>query len=283
MISLPAFSTLPHAHLYTDSADARLVYVDMLDPAPVHGDCATRWLPMPGSQAYLVGDVRFGPGKEGFGPIPPSAAGQRLLPMPWKIVPVFAWYRQGDGVHLAARGKTSGFGSSNAVINGSAPASAMVSPVLVAAELVCQAHLTRAQVSGQGDSSAVAQALEKASLGRRADWQVPLGEALVDMLSGLLDAGHMSLRVQLDNHHNDRAAERKAGLRQLALLEWAHRLQNLLAPDLSLAAPAALIPSTVLNAPLIIDLAWMAGSSVNLRCVRVLRPKEICHDVTGSG
>ncbi len=283
MISLPPFSTLPHAHLYTDSADARLVYVDMLDPAPVHGDCATRWMPMPGSQAYLVGEVRFGPGKEGFGPIPQSAAGQRLLPMPWKIVPVFAWCRLGDSVHLAARGKTSGFGSSNAVVNGSAPASAMVSPVLVSAELDCQAHLTRAEVSGKGDPSAVAQALEKASLGRRADWQVPLGDALVDMLGGLLDSGRLSLRVQLDSHHNDRAAERKAALRQLVLHEWAHRLQTLLAPDLSLAAPAALIQSTELNAPLFIDLAWMAGSSVTLRCVRVLRPKKMCHTVTGSG
>ena len=282
MIRLPTFMALPLARLYSDSADARLVYVDLLDPAPVHGDCATRWMPMPDSQAYLVGEVRFGPGKEGFGTIPQCAVGQRLLPMPWKIVPVFAWCRQGDGILLTARGKTSGFGSSNAVVNGSAPASAMISPVLVAAELVCQALLSRAQVSGKGDPSAVAQALENAALGQRAEWHVPLGAALVDMLNELLESSHLVLWVQLDSQHSDQATERKAELRQLALLEWAHRVQTLLAPDLTLAAPAALIQSTKLNAPLFLDLAWMAGSSVPLRCVRVLRPKEMDHAVTGS-
>ena len=119
------------------------------------------------------------------------------------------------------------------------------------------------------------------ALGPRADWQTPLSEALLDMLSGLLDRSELSLRVQLDNPRAERAAERTAELRQLALLEWAHRLQTLLAPNLTLAAPAAMIQSIDLNAPLFLDLAWMAGSSVTLRRVRVLRPKEMGHAVTG--
>jgi hypothetical protein len=236
---------------------------------------------MPGAQAYLSGEVRFGPGKEGFGRVPQPAESQRLIPMPWEIAPVFAWYREGDGVRLAARGKTSGFGSSNAVLNGNAPASAMISPVLIAAELVCQARLAWAQVNGKGEPAAVEQALKKAALGPRADWQMTLSEALIDMLNGLLETSELSLWVQLESVKAEESAQSKFELRKLALCEWAHRLQTLLAPDLTLAAPAALIQSTDLNAPLFLDLAWMAGSSVTLRSVRVFRPKEMGNAVTG--
>jgi hypothetical protein len=280
MIRLPAFKTLSQAHLYADSVDARLLYVDLLEPAPVHGSCAARWSPMAGNEAYLSGEVRFGPGKEGFGRILKAGHDQRLLPMPWEIAPVFAWYRTGEDVQLAARGKTSGFGSSNAVLNGSAPVRAMLSPLFIAAELVCQARLARAQVSGKGRPAAVEEALKTAPLGRRADWRTTLADVLVDLLSGLLGAGELTLWVQLENFPADTDAQRKAELRHLALLEWAHRLQRLLAPDLTLAAPAALIPSIDLKAPLSLDLAWMAGSSVTLRSVRVLQPKEADHAVT---
>ena len=57
---------------------------------------------MPNATAYLVGEVRFGPGVEGFGDITALTPGQRPVPMPWEIVPVFAWYREGDGVKVVA-------------------------------------------------------------------------------------------------------------------------------------------------------------------------------------
>jgi hypothetical protein len=279
MIMLPSAITLPHACLYRDSIDSQLVYVDLLNPAPMHGDSATRWLPIPDSLAYLVGEVRFGPDKEGFGDVPGLVAGQRPIPMPWEIVPVFAWYREGDGVQLVARGKTSGFSSSNVVFNGTAPLSAMVSPVLVSAELVCQAQLARARVSGNGLSASIQQSLKDAALGERANWDAPLSEALVDMLTALLDTGKLSLDVKLDASQPNMAQDGLDGLRNQALLEWAHRVQSLMAPDLTLAAPAALVKSRILASPLSLELAWTEGSSVRLRAVRVMKPKEMGRSV----
>lgn len=275
MITLPSITTLPRARLYGDSADGQIVYVDLLHPAPVRGNSAIRWMPIPNSLAYLVGEVRFGPGNEGFGDVPELVSGQRLIPMPWEIVPVFAWYRQGDSVQVVARGKTSGFGSSNAVFNGTAPLSAMISPVLVSAELVCKARLVGAQVNGNGRPDALEGALGRAALGDRAAWNVSLGEALVDMLTELLGSADLTLTLDVDNPKTDRDQGLLAELRQLALIEWAHRVQALVAPELTLAAPAALVKISKLTILPMLDLAWSAGSTVVLRAVRVLQPVEM--------
>src|ERR1051325_11698912 len=114
MIAAPPIDCSSRACVYRDTADPQALYVDLLEPAPVHGESAVRWMPIPDSSAYLVGEVRFGPGAEGFGEVPRVSPGQRMIPMPWETVPVFAWNRQGDGVRILGRGKTSGFGASNA-------------------------------------------------------------------------------------------------------------------------------------------------------------------------
>lgn len=267
MLTVPAVATVAHARLYGDDTDGQLLYVDLLEPAPVRGPTATRWLPIPEALAYLVGEVRFGPGAEGFGAIPAVVPGQRLLPMPWASAPVYAWYRQGDGVQLVAQGKTSGFGQANAVFNGTAPLSAMISPVLVAAALTCPARLVGGEVQGSGRADQLAAALPQAALGAQADWAATLGTALIAWLEQLLASGALALRVQADAAATE--------LRTLALLEWAQRLQQLIAPDLTLAAPAALVNNPML--PTWPDLAinWTRGSSIPLRTIRILRPQQL--------
>jgi hypothetical protein len=278
LITVPSVLTLKHARLYRDSHDAQLIYCDVLQPAPMKGDSATRWMPIPGSDAYLVGEVRFGPGNEGFGEVPQLVEHQRLLPMPWEIAQVYAWYRRDDGAEIVARGKTSGFGPSNAVFNGSAPLSAMISPVLVSADLVCRASLVGASVSGKGTAGAVESALVKSALGPKAAWDASLGEVLVNVLSGLLETGDLTLQITAGSVPPGSSAS-QAELRELALLEWAHRIQALLWPEQTLAVPAAVVTSMNLPDSLVLDLAWSAGSSVTLRAVRVLRPREMGRSV----
>ena len=273
MIAAPSMARLPHTRLYRDSSDAQIVYVDLLDPAPVRGASAASWVPIPGSVAYLAGEVRFGPGAEGFGDVPQLIPAQRLLPMPWQVVPVFVWYREGDGVQVIARGKTSGFGSSNAVFNGTAPLSAMISPVLVSAELVCQARLGRVQVSGNGRPQAFKQGLLTAPLGERAAWDAPLGEALLEMLTRLVDSTDLVLDIHVGDEQPGGAVEaQSAELRQMAMLEWAHRLLAQIAPELTLGAPAALVRAGDLPVLRDLTMAWTAGSMVAMRAFRVWRP-----------
>src|SRR4051794_37601259 len=102
MIAAPAVAFLRNACLYRESADANTIYVDLLEPAPMRGESAIRWMPIPNSDAYLVGEVRFGPGADGFGEIPELTPEQRAIPMPWEIAPVLAWCREGDGVRVIA-------------------------------------------------------------------------------------------------------------------------------------------------------------------------------------
>jgi hypothetical protein len=274
LIVVPSVSTLPAARLYADSSDAQVLYVDLLNPAPVKGTSATRWMPLPEQAAYLVGEVRFGPGVDGFGDIPGMPPNTRLLPMPWAIAPVFVWYRQGDGVELVARGKTSGFGQSNAVFNGTAPLAAMISPVMIAAELVCQAQMAGVQATGKGEAEAVNVALAKSKLGQRAAWDATLGQALVDLLTSLLKDGSLGLNISLANSKDTTASARISELRDLALLEWAHRIQVLIGPELTLAAPAALVKSNSLAGPVSLGLDWPMGARLTLRTLRVLRSEE---------
>jgi hypothetical protein len=274
MIIIPSVATLPHARLYRDSGDTQVIYVDLLHPAPAKGDSATRWMPIPDALAYLVGEVRFGPGPEGFGNVPQITVTQRLLPVPWEISPVFAWYREGDGVQVVARGKTSGFGQSNAVLSGTAPLKAMISPVLISTELMCQGRLSQGQVRGKGTPVGLDRALAQAALGRRAEWDVPLGKALVQMLAHLVGSGDLTLHIAVDHPEPKAAQVLEAELRQLALLEWAHRLQELIAAELTLAAPAALVTTTGPVSLPSFDLVWAAGAHVTLRAIRILRAAD---------
>lgn len=274
MILSPALAVLPEARLYADSNDPELIYVDMLQPAPAQGSSVIRWLPLQEQEAYLMGEVRFGSGANGFGHIPGLPPSARLLPVPWEIAPVFVWYRQGDGIEVVARGKTSGFGPSNAVFNGSVPLDSMNTPLFLAAELVCRAQIAGATVTGKGDSRAVVAALPTVVFGAQAAWDATIGQVLLELLSGLLKDGSLSLRVELDHPQYKGAAAQTVELRELALLEWAHRIQIVIAPELTLAAPAALVETDRSNMQIPLGLDWSSGVSLPLRAVRILRLEE---------
>ncbi len=274
MIAIPSILNLPGSRVYGDTADAQIRYVDLLKPSPAKGNSATRWMPIAGNGAYLVGEVRFGPGREGFGDLPKMGSDLRLLPMPWEICPVFAWYREGDGVQVVARGKTSGFGPSNAVFAGTASLSAMASPVLISAELVCNATMMGVHLSGEGNAKYVEESLAKAALGERAAWDTTLWDVLAHTLSEWLDIGCIAIKVRGAQQEREMPLALLAELRESLMMEWAHRIQVLMAPELTLAAPAALVKSTDLLAPLPINVAWTPGRLISLRAVRMLRPNK---------
>jgi len=266
MITVPSIKTLPSARLYQDSSQAELIYVDLLEPAPMRAQPA-RWMPMTERDAYLAGEVRFGPGSEGFGDIPALVTGQRLLPMPWAVSPVRVWYREGERARVVAAGSTSGFGASNAVFSGAAPLSAMISPVHIGAELSCPARLSRARLRGSGDARGLSAPLMGGVYSGDDGWDVTLGDALIRRLEALLESGALALSVEGD----DLTPEELAELRELALLEWAHRLRAATAPDMTLVFPLTALGDARWAAPDSMRIEWRSGDTVTLRAIRVLR------------
>lgn len=274
MLAVPANIIHPDGRFYRDTADQQLIYVDQ--PALARRDDALlRWLPIPESLAYVVGEVRFGADPGRFARLPQVVPGQRLLPMPWTVAPVYVWSRQEDGVHVVTEGKTSGFGASTAVFSGTAPLRAMISPLLVAAELTCPAHLVAGQVTGSGQPTVVSAAIAQAALGARADWAATLGAVLVALLDELCKQGVLTLQIQDSDTKTKGAVAQCQELHELALLEWAHRIRTVLAPAFTLATPAALV-RTPLREPLPdLALSWRPGSSLTMRAIRVVQPTEM--------
>lgn len=263
MIQMPSIGGTSGQRYFADTTDPDIRYLDSLAPKPVGQRSAARWMPMPDA-AYLAGEVRFGHGADD--PEPDRDRLQRLLPIPWGIAPVYAWYRDGDRAKIVAQGKTSGFSASNAVFNGTAPLAAMVSSLVIAAELSCDAQLAAAsliRVRGTGRINALQDVLRRLEPAP-ADWDVTVASVLVKVLTGALESAAFQLTIDADRSAIDE-------LREAVLLEWAHRILAVLAPGLTLAYPASLISDTQLDAPLALDLEWASGDRVRLRSVKVLQ------------
>lgn len=263
MIQMPSVDGSSGQRYFADSIDPDVWYLDSLAPAPVGQKAAARWMPLPDA-AYLVGEVRFGPG--GDEPETKRGMPHRLLPVPWEIAPVYVWYRDGDRAKIVAQGKTSGFSASNAVFSGTAPLAAMVSSIVVAAELSCDAQLAAAppmRVRGSGRVDAIQDSLQRAEPAP-ADWDVTIAAVLRKLLTGAIESAALQLTI-------DAAGSAIEELREAALLEWAHRILAVLAPGLTLAFPASLIPGTRLEAPLTLDLDWASDHRFRLRTVRSLQ------------
>jgi hypothetical protein len=266
MIVIPAILAKPKARVYADSDDPGASYLDVLQPAPARGDAVARWMLIPPDAAYLAGEVRFGPDTADFKTLP--AGTSRALPLPWASGPVFVWCREGDGVRLLARGKTSGYGMSNAVFSASAPATTMIAPLAIAAEPSCRARLAGARVRGTVALEALQRALARAPIGGRAEWSATLADSLLHVLRGLLDRGDAELAIEGRGLSREGAGE----LRELALLEWAQRIRTASAgPPESLAFPAGQVARVEPHGARDLRLAWDDGAIVPLRVVRVLK------------
>jgi hypothetical protein len=264
VIVVPHLRELPGMRLYQDSGEAALVYVDLLEAAPMHGAHPVWWLDSHPGRAYLLGEVRFGPGADGFGELPGGHPGRRLLPMPWEQAPVHAWGRAGDGVRLLAEGTTSGFGAANAILNGTAPAEAVAEPVVVAAELTCRARLAGASVRGSGAAAAFGEAAAAAPMGPGTAWSATLADGLLPALRRQVARGRLALTVEAPS---TKAAD---ALAELAMLEWAARMAAAAAPPRSLAGPAAAARRGDLPGPPDPRLEWRPGDLVPLRALRRL-------------
>lgn len=263
MIQVPSIDVASGQRYFADSVEPDVWYLDSLEPAPVGQRAAVRWMPLPDS-AYLAGEVRFGPGGDESEARPGMP--RRLLPVPWEIAPVHAWYREGDRAKIVAQGKTSGFSASNAVFSGTAPLAAMVSSIVIAAELSCDAQLRTApaiRVRGTGRADAVHDSIQKAELAEHAAWDTTIAAALLKMLTGAVGSAALQLTIDADGPGIDE-------VREAALLEWAHRILAALAPDLTLGFPASLLPSTRIQGPLNLDLDWASGDRFRFRTVKSL-------------
>ncbi|MEM8806323.1 MAG: hypothetical protein AAGF01_09890 [Cyanobacteria bacterium P01_G01_bin.38] len=283
MLVVPTFATPTHYRLYRDSQDETLLYVDSMRPTPVH-DEGLLWLLLSEDQAYSSGEVQFGPCETDLQQtLPPTAAqssSARSLPVPWQPGPVYAWCQQAEGVHLLGRGQTSGYGLHNAVFNGTAGPEAMAAPVAIAAELHCSGQLAHAQLRGGGQPEAVAAALEHLPLGDQAPKLATLADVLLPTLRQLINAKALILLANAENLSIEAIEE----LRQLALMEWAHRILSACqGENLSLAMPAAQVSSLVITQPLTLDINWFTGESIPIRVVRVLRVRGSCPPLDAPG
>jgi hypothetical protein len=262
MIQIPSIGGSSGQRYFADSVDPDVWYLDSLAPAPVGQKKAVRWMPLPDA-AYLAGEVRFGPG--GDDPEPRTNMPRRLLPVPWDIAPVYAWYRDGDRARIIAQGKTSGFSASNAVFSGTAPLGAMVSSIVIAAELSCDVQLAVSpsmRVTGTGRVDALQDSFRRIESG--AEWDATIGAVLIAMLAGAIGSAALQLNVDAGGSGGDE-------LRDAALCEWAHRILAVIAPDVTLAFPASLISAMRLEAPPTLDLHWASGDRFRLRTVKSLQ------------
>jgi hypothetical protein len=238
--------------------------VALLEAALVHSPDPVWWLDSHPGPAYLLGEVRFGPGAGGFGELLGVPHGRRLVPMPWEPAPVRVWGRAGDGARFLAEGRTSGFGAANAVLNGTAPAEATTEPVAVAAELTCRARLAGASVRGSGAAAALGEAAAAAPVGSGAGWSATLAEALLPALRRQLATGRLTLAVEAAT------APAVDALTELAMLEWAAKVDAAASPRLALAGPATLAARLELPDPPDPRLDWRQGDLVPLRALRRL-------------
>jgi hypothetical protein len=266
MMCIPSVSRTSERRVFAESVDPDVLYIDPVSPAPVGKAPAIRWMPLPDA-AYLAGEVRFGPGADDFDAKPGLT--RRLLPVPWEIGQVHAWYREGDRPRIVARGKTSGFGASNAVFSGTAPLAAMTSPVVVSCELECDAELGRGstrqpfRVRGGGEIGGLRDSLQ-AELTTGAAWDATVAGQLIRFLTRALEASVVSLHIDGDGVEAEE-------LREAALLEWAHRILRSLAPGETLGCPASLIPDTRPGAPPDLGLDWHLGARLKFRAVKSLQ------------
>ncbi len=267
MILLPSYSKLDNYRLYRDSEDPSLIYVDALQPSPAHGTEAIHWLPLPYEQAYLVGEVLFGPREEGLQQIVTSAPDQRTVPVPWESGPVYAWSREGDNVQILARGNTSGYGFHNAIFNATVPVQAALSPLAIATELFYWGKLANVRVQGRGDPKVIQEALSSISVGVRAHWSATLAEVLFSWLREMGSRQVLTVTVEPTNLSQDALQE----VHELVLMEWAHRIvTSCSTAPVSVALPAAEISSLTLSQPVEMSLDWNPGSIIPVRNVRVL-------------
>jgi hypothetical protein len=268
MIVVPSSTSTPETRLYRDSVDPKVAYLDLRRAKPVRGTEAVRWLPVSPQDAYLMGEVRFGPDAGEFEQVPGLAPNTRVLPMPWDAGPVWAWGRDGDRARLIAKGATSGFGMANAVLNGTAPLGAVGAPVMIAAELTCRAQLAGVRLSGSGQPSAADGVAAQARVGRRAEWSATVADALLVALEEAERTGLLALAVE-PTASSSEAAE----VRWLGLLEWARRVGAAATPPVeSLAMPAARVARLQLAALPDFRIDWPPGTVVSFRAIRVLNP-----------
>jgi len=263
MIAVPCTAAYASARVYRDSTARDIAYVDLLEPAPVHGGRPARWFPMPGETAYLAGEVRFGPGPDGFGDVARSLPNRRLMPMPWNISTVYVWRRDGDQCQVLAQGKTSGFGASNAIFNGTAPLGAMISPVRISAELSCPAEIT-VRVRGGGAADAPA---APAGHAPQEPWDATLGDILIAHFRRLLDQGKLTVSIQGDRL----AGHVRDDLLMQVMLEWAHRFRPQVEAPVTLAYPAGALGNVRWSLAGDMEINWSPADRITLRVVRILR------------
>jgi hypothetical protein len=279
MIVLPTFACPTRYRLYRDSQDEGLIYVDTVQPLPVHRE-AVRWLSISDEQAYCVGEVQFAPRNTDLSQFSETAqtAGARSLTMPWQSGRVFAWYQREVGVQPLAEGETSGYGIHNTVLNGTAGPEAIAAPLAIAAELYCSGQLAGASLQGGGDWAAVHAALQALPLGDAAPPMATLADVLLVMLRQLVETKGLILLARAEALSLEAIAE----LKQLALMEWAHRIVDAWGQKLSLAMPAAQVAALEISHPINLELNWCAGEVIPMRAVRVLRTQGNCPAVQSS-
>ncbi len=271
MIEVPADLKSSNYRLYRDSQDLQLVYVDALQPTAVHEAGAIVWRAQPTSnRAYFVSELQFGATEAGFQSVANLTCDRRTVPVSWEPSPVFAWFRQGDTAQMLARGKTSGFGSHNAVMSGTANAEVMALPIAIAGELSYSGKLAGATVRADGELIALQQVLATVPVGSRAPWAATIADVLIPTLARLVEHDGLTIKAEAVNLPLDGLSE----LKELVLMEWAHRIVQCAAIE-SLAFPAAQVKSLTLQEPLDLNINWTKGAIVPVRVVRVLRPEAV--------
>jgi hypothetical protein len=214
--------------------------------------------------------ISFGPGEGTLRRVHALYNQHHASALVWLSGPFFAWARRAGGVHLIDHGDTARGRVHEAHVHGRQPDGVELTQAVAAAELVHWGRLHGATVRAAARPGVVEAVRQGARLGRRAAWTSTLGDALAAVLTDLLRRESLQITVA-SGPLPLRAFEE---VRELVLMEWAHRL----AGGQPLSLPAAQIGGLLADPDLDLGLVWRDGDRVPLRVVRSLRSESLATD-----
>lgn len=268
VVALPCEVQLGDHRVYRNVLDDAQLSVDVLEARISTHAFRLAQDRRPGRRAARPVSVSFGAGDKALRSARRRFAGQRATPIRWNSGPFFAWVRKAAGVTLVDRGETRRGRMHEAHIEGVQPPGVELARAVAAAELVHYGRLDGLSVRAEASTGAIAEVCEVARLGRRAAWTATLAEAVVVALGDLLRRDRLQITVVAGSPLPLRAFDE---VRELVMMEWAHRLAGAHPLSLPAAHVAQLFGERVVD----LTINWRSGDRVPLRVVRPVSYESI--------
>jgi hypothetical protein len=214
--------------------------------------------------------VAFGPDERTLAGAHTLFSEHRATSISWNSGPFFAWVRKAGGVTVLDHGESTHVRGHEVHVYAAQPEGVELVRAVAAVELVTWGRLSGVSLKASTVGPVAREVRESARVGRRAPWSSTLGDALVAALLDLLRRDRLQITVASGPVPLYAFDE----IRELVVMEWAHRLAG--AHPLSL--PAALLSGLIHDRDIDLSIDWRDSDRVPLRTVRALRYDSIAAD-----